>query len=890
VDCLLFSLPYKHTQKTKTMSLVTLYTESRQCTQSASPVLSITAFKVREKYEAGVRLLQSGHVVAAIQQFHEASFFDAEDALPIVALAECYIFLCDLRSAIRCYRRALWSLHKRQQRLTVHPFEGYEDGNIVTVAPTDEAPPLHPDNSPAFSSAIPHSPTQTASTTTPQPPLSQRPSTAQFSPPLPHLPDAMELAAATGNATPREGTAAGEESAEDAAVTATAAGTPTVDVAANTKKEVRRLSRSSRASSVSPQVAEVSLLIPGGRLRETGNASLLDVASHTSALQHELTASEVRRRLAGVLDALGLALFQVGSFEQALRCTTEALELLASADAQEEGEGGVGNHSCVRPATLPSPYLSEPIISLHRAVFLIALQREEEAEVLLGSHYEMFTSCRAQSAPLLIQLYCNRQAFRKARLLLESQDEGPQSAAPGETNVSPLPEENSEEEDPAMAETDEVDIGDRSRLAYPSLEEGKVEGGRKPAHETVTDEPLEVQPQPQPNAPAFPPLQTSSSLTVAKYIFTELYARYRSAALASGDEDSVTRCLDVYPNDVDLLFRRAQLRIAAGELKRSIPDLFRCVQDTNGEHKAAIEAMTTVLFTIGSSLDGESEVQNAVSYYSESLKWRPDNLLVLLARGDCYTKMEAFEDALADYEAILNYAPGHRQALGRIAALHDLWGRKFFALDDVARAEAEFTNAIKTDGTNAEFYYHRALCRLKLNQWQYALRDVLSCKELNPSAPHLRAFIARYMDPVQLNGGPVNEARPSASSLNMTARRITTSTNVAHVNGNRGVPAAKTGPAAKWYGSCTPPPPPTGESSASRASSRAKHNEEDANNRYATSSSSRANRSASASLPLISVRSSASSRKNAAAVADGWVQGCQTTLHRRQGESLPRVK
>ncbi|KPA80106.1 hypothetical protein ABB37_05106 [Leptomonas pyrrhocoris] len=804
---------------------------------STSSAPSITAFKVQEKYAEGMRLLQSGHVLLAIQQFQEASFFDAEDALPIVALAECYVFLCDLRSAIRCYRRALWSLRKRKQRAP----RGQQGQSATTrLAARDGS--FHPNS---LSSLITQIPTEVAA----QPPLPppQRPSTAQFQPTSVFLSNELLHAVSEGRFVP--------EGAQQNDVNEV-----------STEQLAGEKRQPTRGTSVLSQIDEGFPSTSGDGPKDTHhNTPPQSTASQETAPPHELTAAEVRARLAGVLDALGLALFQVGNVEQALRCTTEALELLAAAKAAEKNEmsAQAGGHSSPIPmrlfTKLQNPYMSEPTIALHRAVFLVALQREEEAEALLDSHYELFEDFRAQSAPLLIQLYCNRQAFRKARLLLESQEEGLQGSAatPGDERMLTIPDKE------ASSETGAADKGDGSHSPCPTQE-----GGRP---EETTEEPADHLGA----TVTFPPLPTPLSLTVAKYIFTELYARYRSAAFTSDDEDSVTRCLDVYPNDVELLFRRAQLRIAAGELKRSVKDLFRCVQDTNGEHKEAIEAMTTVLFTIGSSLDGKSEMQNAVTYYSESLKWRPDNVLVLLARGDCYTKIESFEEALADYQAILNYAPEHREAQGRIAALHDLWGRKFYALDDPAQAEAEFTNAIKTDNKNPEYYYHRALCRLKLNHGQYALRDVLSCKELNPAAPHLRAFIARYMEPMQL----AEAAEEKEKDNTVVHRTVTTS-----AASSRQTRMAKTNAAAKWYGSRTPPSLPMERSSArGGVTSRKKRTEESTSYGMSLRSSSG---TAAVSLPSISTRRPPSCD----AATEGLVQGYQTTLHRRQGEPLSQTK
>ncbi|CBZ26024.1 conserved hypothetical protein [Leishmania mexicana MHOM/GT/2001/U1103] len=726
------------------------------------PTSSITAFKVREKHEAGMRLLQGGLVYEAIQLFQEASFFDAENVRPVVALAECYVFLCDLRSAIRCYRRALLSLHKKDlddycRRANETPTNTVDEVSATNSCRVDTS------NSPEGTWRNSGGKTRSygvADDTNMA--WESRLETAQ---------DPALASQPVGSSSPSELSIQGFADCLQSA-----------EMPARFSEHQPSLAKS--VNSAASEVPATTLSPP--------------------AADATPTVKDIRARLAGVLDALGLSLYQLGNVEQALRCTTEALELLdAAARASEGGDEDV--------LSSKSPqFLADPTIALHRGVYLMTLQRDEEAEGLLEDHFAIFPHWRPQTAALLVQLYCNRQAFRKARVLLEAQEEETydmdSSKTPAEVHGNP----------------DEVLCDGQRRTLAPSLP-------------SSTD--------------------ALGSLAVAKYLFTELYARYRTAALASNDGASITRCLSIYSNDFDLLFRRAQLSVAAGKHKQSVKDLFRCVRETNGEHKEAIEMMTTVLSTIGSSLNGEAEVQDAVTYYSESLKWRPDNVLVLLARGDCYTKMECFEEALADYEAVLVLEPDQRDARQRIASLHDLWGCKLFAQNQPKQAEAEFTNAIKTDGRNPQFYYHRALCRLKLDQGRYALRDVLSCKELHPTAPHLRAFIARYLEPVKL---------PEASQRRNTSQ------------------AAKRQVAASSVCAAHTPPPLADCDEPPAFQQRRDRDTGDTSLHLANGVVS----TATGVLPRIHRRVSLQKRS----AVMGWVQGCQTTLHRRETGAHGPVK
>lgn len=711
-----------------------------------------------------MRLLQGGLVYEAIQIFQEASFFDAENVRPIVALAECYVFLCDLRSAVRCYRRALLSLHKQDlddycRRANETPTDAVDEvsatNNCRVVASNspertwrNSGGEMHPSDVPDDERGSREARLETA----------QDPAPASFQ-------------------------SVGGSSPPDHSIQGLADSLQSAEMAARFS-----MYQPSQAKSVDSAASEVPATTPS--LPAPGAAP---------------TVKDIRARLAGVLDALGLSLYQLGSVDQALRCTTEALEMLDAAAQVGEGED-----KDVSSSKLPQ-FLADPTIALHRGVYLMALQRDEEAEALLEDHFAIFPHWRPQTAALLVQLYCNRQAFRKARVLLEAQEE--KEAC--NTDSSKAPTE-----------------------AHGNVDEGLCSARRSTL------------------APSLPSSTDAlGSLAVAKYLFTELYARYRTAALASNDEASITRCLSIYSNDFDLLFRRAQLSVAAGKYKQSVKDLFRCVRETNGEHKEAIEVMTTVLFKIGSSLNGEAEVQDAVTYYSESLKWRPDNVLVLLARGDCYTKIECFEEALADYEAVLGLEPDQRDARQRIASLHDLWGCKLFAQNQPVQAEAEFTNAIKTDGRNPQFYYHRALCRLKLDQGRYALRDVLSCKELHPTTPHLRAFIARYLEPVQPPEASQRRNTPQAPKRRVVAASVC---------------EART-------------PPPLGDCDEPPALQRRRDRDTD------DTLSHPANGGASTAtgvLPRIQRR--ASLQKRSAVV--GWVQGCQTMLHQRETGAHAPVK
>lgn len=563
--------------------------------------------KSAEMFNKAVEKLSTGDIRAAILLLQQSEFFAPDDPTPVVAHAECYVFLCDLQSAVRFYRRALWLVQKRDN-----------------VNPTEQKPATIISTTQSLSSAIPFNTAGLSFNT--------------------------RSAGSAGTSLPQDSYDSSTQIHETTWTKASFdAGSPlqTPQLDARNMDELARqetqvgLSPNSRVAAPMWGLSEAAQ--QDDAFRDSTNTdptagSYTMCTSHTHRMMrvnYSVQLSDIQSRLAGLLDALGLALFHLTDFSHALQCAEDSLS-----------------------------FVDDPIVQLHRCVYLMSLQREEEAESLLEQHRQKHARCKMQTSAMLIQLYVNRQAFRPARMLLD-------------------------------------EYSSASRY--------------------------------------------EDCLTVARHIFHFKYDRYRQKALEKKDLGTIGKCIDVFPNDVELLFARAKIHIDAGDHKKSVKDLFRCVKETNGSHKEAIETMTSVLFTIGTGLDGKEGIQDAIVYYSESLKWRSDNTLVLLARADCYVKLEDYENALLDYRRILQINPDDPVASRRIAFLHDLWGRKMYSMDKVRDAEIEFSLAIKECETEPLFYYHRALCRFNLNEVRYGLRDVLSCQQLKPSDPSIQAFIVRYL-------------------------------------------------------------------------------------------------------------------------------------------------
>ncbi|KAH9581910.1 Tetratricopeptide repeat [Trypanosoma melophagium] len=367
----------------------------------------------------------------------------------------------------------------------------------------------------------------------------------------------------------------------------------------------------------------------------TASSRLRAAAAMARSGDEQALAEAVQTRLAGILDALSIVLFNTKDYAQALRFADESLELR-----------------------------QHPQVELHRCAYLIALEREDEAEKSLEKHLRENPNFLIESSSLLIHLYCLRQAFRHAKELLD-----------------------------------------------------KI--------------PIEERQHPQ--------------VLLSEHIFDSTYSVFRQRSVDQADIQGLNRCLTVFPEDATLLFERAKYYIKKGKEKKAVSDLFRCIKVSDGHHKAAIELMTQTLFHLGSTVDGKNGIKDAIEYYSTSLMWQADNIPVLLARGDCYAKIEDYQRALQDFMRVESICPKYPPATKRIGFLHDVWGSKFHSKGKLLEAEREFSKAIATFDTEPLFYYHRACCRFDLNEPRYALRDVLSCQHLNPTDPMIKDFINAHI-------------------------------------------------------------------------------------------------------------------------------------------------
>jgi clan AA aspartic protease (TIGR02281 family) len=140
-------------------------------------------------------------------------------------------------------------------------------------------------------------------------------------------------------------------------------------------------------------------------------------------------------------------------------------------------------------------------------------------------------------------------------------------------------------------------------------------------------------------------------------------------------------------------------------------------------------------FTEGKKAFDEGEFNVAVEYFSKDIADNPKNANTYYSRGFIYYNQSAYAKALSDANMGLKCVKGKEKKLK--AVLYELRALIYTQLEEREKAIADYTTAIKTDGTDPDFYVGRAKLFYDLKMYDKAdadLTSVLKFDETNAAA------------------------------------------------------------------------------------------------------------------------------------------------------------
>ena len=95
----------------------------------------------------------------------------------------------------------------------------------------------------------------------------------------------------------------------------------------------------------------------------------------------------------------------------------------------------------------------------------------------------------------------------------------------------------------------------------------------------------------------------------------------------------------------------------------------------------------------------EGKYVSAVSYFTRAIWDDPTNEQLYYLRGNAYSKLNNYEDALKDYTRAIKLNPAKEFYQNR--------GLTYLALDNYINAAADFSKALKYDPNNSELHFNK---------------------------------------------------------------------------------------------------------------------------------------------------------------------------------------
>ena len=121
----------------------------------------------------------------------------------------------------------------------------------------------------------------------------------------------------------------------------------------------------------------------------------------------------------------------------------------------------------------------------------------------------------------------------------------------------------------------------------------------------------------------------------------------------------------------------------------------------------------------------QQEYENAIQYYTESIKSKPDNTAAYNNRGNAYSRIGKFQNAIEDFNKAIEIQPDDDYAYNNRGVTYNEKGELDNALKD-------YTEAIKRNPDNASAYNNRGVTYYKKGELDNAITDYNKALELKP--------------------------------------------------------------------------------------------------------------------------------------------------------------
>jgi tetratricopeptide (TPR) repeat protein len=138
----------------------------------------------------------------------------------------------------------------------------------------------------------------------------------------------------------------------------------------------------------------------------------------------------------------------------------------------------------------------------------------------------------------------------------------------------------------------------------------------------------------------------------------------------------------------------------------------------------------------------------ALSSLAKVIYLAPQERKAYTMRGEIYLSLGDLSSALSNFKRSLFLEPQDALLQKRMAAVIDVQANQYLHDSEYTIASSLFTKAIELDGLCWQYYMHRSLCKVYLQKYREAIKDldhVLVLHKFNPDVYVLRAKLRWYL-------------------------------------------------------------------------------------------------------------------------------------------------
>ncbi|RHY31591.1 hypothetical protein DYB32_003356 [Aphanomyces invadans] len=121
----------------------------------------------------------------------------------------------------------------------------------------------------------------------------------------------------------------------------------------------------------------------------------------------------------------------------------------------------------------------------------------------------------------------------------------------------------------------------------------------------------------------------------------------------------------------------------------------------------------------------QGNYDKAIVCYNKACFVNPDDYTLYSARGNAYTKLCDFKSAISNYKKLLSMQSNPPQAIKEeIAEVFNAQGYTYLMEKEYTTAIVYLTDAVALDALQANYWLHRCLAYIGLENWTKALKDI----------------------------------------------------------------------------------------------------------------------------------------------------------------------